>query len=335
MKRTFILLGALAVLVALVAGINKIAASRTPPGLFKGFDGALVTQVTLQKNGAREVLRLENKRWMATDKGLYPADSAKVAEMLGALAAQKQSDPVARNPKRHADLRVDSTAGTKVVVEAGKNQWVFFLGNMAQGYTGTYLRFDGKNEVYVTQGDMERHFSVNPNHYRDRTLARLNKDDVGEFSLLYRDPRDSTKVLECAAKFATNKGAWKFEKPEAVDGDGAKVNELLGRYAALQVDDWYDADTTTALGFENPEIRASFKKNDGGTVVIIAGREKDGNRYVKVEGDPNKYLLRKYRFDNLKPVMEELKAKAPAPGDSAGAASAPAGQIMTLPGAGN
>jgi hypothetical protein len=316
MKKTLTMLGVLVALIALILVINKVSDTRKDPLLFKGFDKAKITRVTVSKYNAKEVLKLDNKKWTATAGGDYPADTAKVATLLNIIADQRKGDPSSRNPAKQAELKVDSAGATKVVLEAGVNKWVFFIGSMAQGFSGNYLRFDGKNEVYVSKGNLEQAFSTTPDFYRDKALLRISKDNVAQFDVVYKQHKDSAAV-EVSGQFNVEKASWKLDKPESADGDGAKINEYLAKICGLEVDEWYDKDTATALGFDNPMVRVSLKKSDGSTAVMLAGAEKSGSRYVKVEGDNNKYLLRSYRFDALKPNVAELKAKAPAPGDTA------------------
>jgi len=178
---------------------------------------------------------------------------------------------------------------------------------------------------------MERAFSTVPNHYRDRTLFQLNKDEVSELNVVCRDPKDSTKVLEVSGKFNVQKGIWSFDKPEVCEGNSEKVNEFLARYTGLLTDDWYDRDTSTSLGFDVPELRTVIKRNDGSIVTMIAGKEINGNRYVKIEGDDHKYLVRKDRITSLKPVWGEFKALSKPAGNGSnvlpgsGAGMVPAG----------
>jgi hypothetical protein len=135
----------------------------------------------------------------------------------------------------------------------------------------------------------------------------------------YKPHKDSAAV-EFAAQFNVEKGAWKVDKPEVCDGDGSKINDYLAKFCGLEVDEWYDKDTATALGFDDPMVRASLKKSDGSVVSLLVGAEKSGSRYVKVEGDANKYLLRSFRVTPLRPNITELKAKPPEPGNAGNAA---------------
>jgi hypothetical protein len=317
MKKTLILLFALVGVILVINIANKLSAVQKNPPLFKGLDKAAVTQVLITKGQAKETLKKESTGWMATEQGDYPADTAKINELLGALAKQEKGRPRSKNPEKHKELKVDSTGATRVVVEAG-SPVTFYIGGMAQGYQGNYVRLEGDDNVYVSEGNLERLFSTDANFYRDKTLFKINKDDVNEFSVTYKDIKDKdTARVTIAARFDPAAGTWKIEKPEAADGDISAINEYIGKFTGLTVDDWYDKDTAAVPGFDDPLLGVVFKKGDGTAVSLLVGNEKDGNCYTKVVNDDNKYLLRRHKIDGLKKTWTELKAKEKAAGDTA------------------
>ncbi len=322
MKQTLILLGVLAALIAVIMVSNRVSATREKPEFFKGFNKSKVSRISISRYGSNETLKKEDGKWFATQNGDYPADSAKINIILNFMADQKKDDPISKNPAKHSELKVDSINATKVIVESGPSKVVFLYGSMAQGFSGNYLRFDGKNEVYVSKGGMEQVFNSAPNFYRSKVLFALNKDNITGLSVIYKPNKDSA-AIEFSAQFNVEKAVWKIDKPETIDGDGSRMNDYLAKFCGLEVDEWYDKDTTTALGFDNPILRASLKKSDGSTISLLAGAEKNGNRYVKVEGDNNKYILRSGKIDALKPSISDLKAKPAAPSDTASSKAKP------------
>ncbi|OGS34700.1 MAG: hypothetical protein A2293_05435 [Elusimicrobia bacterium RIFOXYB2_FULL_49_7] len=325
MKKTLVLLGLLVALIVAIYGVPQLLSLRKSPELFNGFNPGQVTEISLSKFGSHETLKNVNGQWMATAFGDYPADTVKVKAALDIVSKQKKGTPRSKNPAKHKELGVDTASAIKITLKGAK-EFSFYIGNMAQGWSGNFLRFNGQNEVYVTDGSFETAFSITSNFFRDKTLLRLNKDNVKAFSVAAKD--DSTKqVTEFAAQFDAASGKWKIEKPESAEGDASRLNDYLGQFTALQVDDWYEQEMDAQPAFNNPTLKAVFQMNDGTSLTLLLGAEKNGNLYASVLNDPNKYLLRKYRLNNLKKKWTDLKA-APA----AAASAAPENTPMTMPG---
>ena len=315
MKKTLVLLAVLVAIILALVGVPRLLSLRKSPDLFNGFDKAGVARIDLKKSGSQESLKKVNGKWFATQNGEYPADTAKVNAALDMAAKQKKNEPRSKNPAKFKELGLDTASALKVVLDGGR-KFSFFVGNMAQGWTGNFLRFEGRNEAYVTEGNFEQCFSSSPNFFRDKKVLDVNKDKVSEFSAAFRG--DSAKSMtEVAAKFDAASGKWRIEKPENAEGDAAKINEWLGKFGSLEADDWYEKDTAAATGFDDPVLRATFKHTDGLSTGILVGKEQNGKRYVQADNSPHKFLLAKYRIDGLmQKDWRELIALPPVQGDT-------------------
>jgi len=325
MKRNLILLGVLAVLVLLIGLSNHFSANRKKPLLFGGVKRDKIIQITVSKYNQSEILRRNGKAWVSTSGGEYAADTLKIDELLTAIETQIKDEPVAKNPSRHVDLGVDSAGATQVIVESEKGGLLsFFIGNMAHGFSGSYVRLKGEDEVYVSKGAYDRLFSTTPYFYRDKTLFKVAKDQIYDFEFSYVDADTTNKI---SGHFSAESASWELLEPEKIKLDNAKVTEYLGRIAALNVDEWYTAEEDTTAGFDKPSYKIFLKRADGTSVTLLAGTEKNGNYFVRVEGDDNRYLVKKYRFEALRPSINDLKA-APAAVEGTEPESAP----MNMPG---
>jgi hypothetical protein len=332
MKRNLILLGVLALLVLLIALSNHLSANKKKPLLFGGVKRDKIIQITVAKYNQSEILRKTEKGWVSTAGGEYAADTTKIDELLTAIETQSKDEPVAKNPSRHVDLGVDSAGATQVTIESEKGGLQsFFIGNMAHGFSGSYVRLKGEDEVYVSKGAYDRLFSTTQYFYRDKTLFKIAKDQIYDFEFSYADADSMNKV---SAHFSAESASWELLEPEKVKLDNGKVTEYLGRIAALNVDEWYGAEEDTSTGFAKPSYRIFLKKADGTSVTLLAGVEKNGNYYVRLEGDDNRYLIKKYRFEGLRPSVNDLKA-APAATEGSVAPEGSAPMNIPSPGMGN
>jgi len=194
------------------------------------------------------------------------------------------------------------------------------------------LRFDGKNEVYVTKGNIAHLFNEEENYYRSRNLLTFNKDNINKIDLAYIDDADSSQK-SFLLTFQAAGGVWKIEKPEAADGDISKINQFLAKISGLEVGGWYDADSAANPEFDTPNISVTLARADGSEIRLIVGsKNSSGKRYSKVENNDTKYLLEEWKISFLRKKWEDLKAPEKKADDSV---KAPVAPIKGLPGTGN
>ncbi len=312
MKRNLSLLVVLALIAVVIGLYNHASANRKKPLLFGAVDASSITKISISKYGQKEVLEKRSQGWVCTAGGDYIADSSKVSELLEALINQRREDPISKNPANHIDLGVDSASSMQVVVDGTKGQlFALLIGNTAQGFTGSYIRVKDGNEVYISKSGFDRIFSSAPDFYRDKTLLRITKDQIFDFDISYQDAAQEA-TIGMSAHFDAEKSSWRVAGANGELLDNSKVNEYLGRVTSLTVDEWYSP-SDTALGFEKPSYKFNLKKSDGSTVRMVVGNARNDKFFVKIEGDDNRYMVRKYRIEAVRPSVESLKAESNIP----------------------
>jgi len=128
MKKTLTLLAVLVVVVLLIKVFDGVSRKQSNPMLFKGYKKGKVSQIEISKGENKERLIKKGGGWVATEKGEYPADSGKVAEMLNVLVEQRAKSPISKNPAKHSLFKVDSAGGTRVALSGGEKQNLFYRG---------------------------------------------------------------------------------------------------------------------------------------------------------------------------------------------------------------
>ena len=235
-----------------------------------------IDEIRLSKgDGSRTTLKRGADGWNVVERN-YPAEGARVRELVLNLAAMKVVEAKTSDPASYAKLGVepaDSPTATSTLVElvAGKKTWSLLVGKSAEG-RAVYVR----KPAEATSALAEPSISVDPDQKRwvDRQLTDLPGAEVHDIAvtpasgpayLLTRARRGDADL----ALSPVPKGR-KAASPMSIDGQG----DVL---AAFNFDDVHS--------LEDPAPAASDKatwRTFDGQVIEFAGRRTVDKAFVTV-----------------------------------------------------
>jgi hypothetical protein len=157
--------------------------SRLFPDLTAALDA--VTEVRLSKgDGSRTTLKKADNGWTVVERQ-YPADPARVRELLLGLSGMKVIEAKTSDPANYPKLGVEApdtaTAGSTLVeVVAGARSWPLIVGHGAEGRSIYVRKPDEKASALVAPS-----VSVDPDQKRwiDRQLVDVRGDAVHDIAV--------------------------------------------------------------------------------------------------------------------------------------------------------
>lgn len=247
--------------IALVALVGIFAASRLfrSPGRESNLRRALVSadtaaiteiRVLPAKERAEEIkITREGSNWkVAKGSRTAEADHSYVKSVLFALHSMQAQRQVSRKKEKWDEFNVGDK-GTHVLAYAGERKVAdVHIGKLgfAQGGAGafggsyTYVRLSDENETYTVEGFLESTFNNAYNDWRNKTLVKVNKDDIAKITVRY--PADSGFVAE------KRDSVWYVGNMKA---DPAKVdlyrNQFTAKYLTGFSDDFSPAKAADAV----------------------------------------------------------------------------------------
>jgi hypothetical protein len=275
-----VLLGVLALLVLLRLGRSDGGGSID---VGAGFSLDLVgepVRVDILQPVLGETIRLERdgERWVVDG---HPADSAKIADLLPALAEARSTELVARNPDNHDALGVSDESGRRIELHMQTGEPVaFHLGNRDFGRGGYYVRDSAAVEVYRLDGPVGGFLSRDRDGWRDRLIAALDTAALREI-LIRRGDAEATLVR--------SEGRWQVG---GLPADPSTVEDLLQMLATLSASTGFPSDAQAD--------EADFSRPDGALDVFAVG---EGDitarslvlslRFVEAEGEGGEWWARR------------------------------------------
>jgi hypothetical protein len=290
-KRHLIPLAA-ATLVLVVAAILVLASgdrgvSRASPGgrVFPDLAGRLgdVASVTVFRNGAALTFIRDGDSWLVKEKGDYPANAGKIAQIVRAMADLTLVEPKTQKPDLYPRLEVEDPGAGKsalvtikdksgtAIAEAivGKRRY----DRLGGGNDGVYLRKPGDPQAWLARGSLDP--SGDPASWLDRQILDISEKTIAKVVLA--QPDGTKLVINRSAPEAN------FTVEDAPPDTKFKSETTIsGPAAALETLDLEDVKPTAELPVPDKDVvTASFTTFDGLTVDLRLV-ERDKNDWVAI-----------------------------------------------------
>ena len=293
--RSLILLASATVVVVAIAIVvlasGDHGVSRAAPGepAFPALAAKLgeVTSVTVSREGTTMTLIRDGDRWLVAEKGNYPANVAKISQVVRAMADLTLVEPKTQNPDLYPRLDVEDPGHGKSALVAVKDK---SGGDLAQaivgkrrydrlgaGNDGVYLRKPGEAQTWLARGTLDP--SGDPASWLDRQIIDISETKIAKVTLT--QPDGTKLVISRAAPDAH------FAVEDApADMKFKNESTINGPAGALETLDLDDVKPTGELPVPDKDVAtASFTTFDGLTVDLrLVDRDKTNWAAISVAG---------------------------------------------------
>lgn len=257
-------------------------------------------------------LRLERdgERWRIASADGYPADPAKVNQLVGRLLGMQVRTPIATTRPSHNALGVgEREYGRRVRIRADGFDRELVIG--AARSNSVNVRFADEDAVYLANGLSEFSLADTPSAYWPTDYVQVDSDDIRSF--VVENDRGSLLVER-------SEDGWTIAGvPEDARVDADAIEELLGRLTRLRLVEPVGTEVLPEHGLtEGPRITWTLDSEDqtvtGGYRV---GAARDGNAFVKSDGDafvvkvPASRVAPLRSFDREQLLEQEAPPEAP------------------------
>ncbi len=280
----------LALLLAMQAGLAVVTwwpadrSAFTPHRLLE-IDPADVTAIEIARRPAGDdepawlELRRDGSGWVIPSANGYPADPARVEQLIERVAGMQVRAPIATTAASHNALSVgERDYGRRVVVRTGETAHELIIG--AALSNSVNVRLAGSDEVHVAEGLSEFSVADTPSSYWAREYVNAPADEISSFFLrnahgAFRAERDGE--------------GWRIaDAPEGRQADGEAIDELLESLVGLRLAEPVGTEVREAHGLDDGArvswtIAADDQSLAGGYGV---GAVDGSNAFVKADGDP-------------------------------------------------
>jgi Domain of unknown function (DUF4340) len=266
-------------IVALAVGDRGVSPAAPGQRVFPELAAKLadVTSVTIARNGSSLTLIRDGDSWLVAEKGNYPANTAKLRQMVLAMADVNLVEPKTQKADLYPRLEVeDPEKGKSTLVsvkgKSGNTLAEVIVGKrrydrLGAGNDGVYLRKPSDPQAWLARGSLDPTGEVSS--WLDRRILDISEKRIAKVVLT--QPDGAKLVISRAgpdAKFAV--------EDAAADAKFKSDTTTAGPAMALETLDLDDVKPATELPVPDKDVvAASFTTFDGLTVnVRLLDRDK-------------------------------------------------------------
>jgi hypothetical protein len=290
-SRSLILLASATVVLVAIAMIvlasGDRGVSRAAPGqpAFPALAAKLgdVASVTVSRNGTTMTLIRDGDSWLVAEKGNYPANAAKISQIVRAMADLTLVEPKTQKPDLYPRLEVEDPGNGKSALVAVKDKSGGDLAEaivgkrrydrLGSGNDGVYLRKPGEAQTWLARGTLDP--SGDPASWLDRQIIDISEKKIAKVTLT--QPNGTNLVISRAAPDAS------FAVEDApADAKFKSESTTSGPATALETLDLDDVRPAGELPVpDKAVVTASFTTFDGLTLDLRL-LERDKTNWIAI-----------------------------------------------------
>lgn len=264
-RSLIIIFGALIIVAAIYMLIESSKGERTFKSDIVNIDSAKVTAISIYPRATRhKEVRLfkeggNNWRVKLDNNKTASVPENKIKSLLDMLVQVKPDRVAAHDQSKWSEFKVD-TAGTRVKVFEGNNNTLdLIVGKFSfqqPRQMNTFVRLNGEDEVYETEGFLDMAFNQTPNSFRNSEIVN---DDMSNWNKLTFTYSENSFELKKAGKDWTINGT---------KTDSAQTVNYLRTLSHLNGNSFIDNPSEYQL--KKAEFTLTIQSSSKGTITVIA-----------------------------------------------------------------
>jgi hypothetical protein len=259
-------------IVAVVSGEHGVSQAAPNQRAFPALATKLgdVASVIVSRNGSAMTFTRDGDGWLVSEKGNYPANAAKVRQLLLAMADVTLVEPKTHKPELYPRLELEDPAQGKSALVTIKGQAGATIADaivgkrrydrLGGGNDGVYLRKPGDAQAWLARGSLDP--TGEPASWLDRQILDISEKKIAKVTLTQAD---GAKLV---ISRATPDGKFAVEDAPA-DTKFKPETTISGPAAALETLDLDDVKPAAELPVPDKDVvSGSFTTFDGLTVDV-------------------------------------------------------------------
>jgi hypothetical protein len=270
-KSLLIVFGVLIIIAAIYMIIESNRGERTFKSDIVNIDTAKVTAISIfpRATNHKEVRLYKegDKNWKVklNDNQTATVPENKIKSLLNMLVQVKPERLAAQDKSKWAEFKVD-TGGTRVQVFEGKDNTLdLIVGKFAfqqPRQMNTYVRLNGENDVYETQGFLDMAFNQKPDYFRNNEIVNDNDADWKKLTFTY--PDNSFELVKNDKNWTVN----------GTKTDSAKTANYLRTLSHLTGSSFVDNPPESDL--QKAEFTLTIESTSKGAITVTAYGDTSG-----------------------------------------------------------
>lgn len=269
-----------------------------PPPAAKIGAGEVETLEITRKSGTM-VVRREGDKFFIVKPKAYPAEANGAILAFEGIEKMAWGHVVSERKDRHEEFELGDDS-VRVVAKKGDR----VLLDIRVGKTTklrTMVRLEGRDEVWSVSNLMKYMVDRDLVDWRHKSLVTFDQKDPVKLVVM---ARDGTKIV--LHRPARGDGGvpsqWRLAEsvPRMDRFDSDMVTAALTQLANWKANDYADDVTAEEAGLDRPDLTVAVGLPGDREITVFLGKKKgEDDVYVRMTGDPQIYLMKKWNLDRM------------------------------------
>jgi Domain of unknown function (DUF4340) len=243
------------------------------------YDSSAIDRIEIGATTGDLTLEKEAGVWRITSPLQAKADQKTVESVVGKGTSLEVSEPVSTNPEKRSVFQVDSSGALVTFFVRDTPKASFRVGKNGPSFTDTYVRLEGSDEVYLTQG-LGNLFVRPVNDWRDKTIFKTEAEFIKEVSFRYGDTTFALVLQD---------SVWRIGSQDASE---PAVRSFINSLSSFMTDSFIDSPPAPM-----PPLAATITV--AGTQIHFY-RQGDGTKlYVQTSVSPQWFEIQQWKATQL------------------------------------
>ena len=246
-----------------------------------------VVEIRVTLDGAATTIeKVPMKGWEITDPVRYAADENIVGTLLREFSTLSPARTVADSAEVLSEYGLESPSASVEVIRGLDKPMVLLLGDVNPTGAAYYAAEQGTRRVFLVSAQINGNLRRSTDVLRDRSLMRVERDEVEEVILEKGDRRVVIKLDPF--------GTWRVEEPYRLPAERDEVINAVSTITDASVISFIDEAPSSLEGYglANPVMTATVKSGDGSIQHMLSlGYEEMGRVYAMTSERRNVYSV--------------------------------------------
>jgi len=285
------------------------APGRDYSGLFPTRSEGSIDRIAVTNKEGSITAEKRGDSWWIIDPKELPADNGLVMAAAAALEKMTVVDAASKKQERQVEYGLAKDSPERMEVKAfaaGTEVLDFAAGKRSPDGQGIFIVMaKDPNTVYVASETVPFIFGRTVKEWRSKVILDLRRETIDRIQIT-----NSKGALDLVKESGDQ---WQRKDDPSWHADSVRIGQVLDTFTRLPwVDVVDEPDLSVDYGFNAPQARAAATA-EGKDHVLVFGKDLEGpggNCWLKLEGDPKIYQVRKVILDRFTRDFDYYRGEA-------------------------
>lgn len=268
-----------------------------------------ISKILIKSTDNQIELKKEGGIWYVKGSKYFKVNQNFIDDLLNGIENLKKEVVITTNEEKYVDYQLDkANSKNLLLIDSKENTFVnIIVGKVGPDYKSSYIRLEGKKEVFLGNCNFNALIKNRVNDWRDKTLWTIDENNISSFDLIKGGEKFS---------FVKEGDIWKLlYEGGTINAKESMVRDIINKVKSLSCADFEDKKNISDVGLDNPKKELILNLSDGFKKRLLVGNEKGKNQFYCMTSDSDEiYIIYNWNINFFDKKLDDfIQKEEPAP----------------------